>query len=355
MNNYIPFLKLKTSEILAIKELSSELKEVVTPFFDFPRKDNFDEDNFKNTTEKMVRSVTRHLSSIPGFYLDNFDIDSTFEIDGMNNYEYLLLSFNNCRVIPVVSIDRYDGHIGSVYNLKNEGEIESNVLAIRLVPEYFESYMAISDDIDDMLGEVIELFDYIDLIFDCRVCLNQDWRRISSDIINFAQSISEIYPIRKFVVTGSSIPPSISDITGVESQRIYTRAELRIWNEVNSALGDSLPLTIGDYGIVSPNYSDIDIIPEAMLNVTAPKIFYSFENNHFIIRGGALRTHPRGFAQYFDLAEILVSEEFYRGRDYSFGDDFLYEKSNSVGSNVTPSSIIKPTINAHVSFMLKDY
>ena len=58
MNNYIPFLKLKSNEILAIKELEAELQEEITPFFDFPqKKENFTEDTFKNTTGTMVPSV----------------------------------------------------------------------------------------------------------------------------------------------------------------------------------------------------------------------------------------------------------------------------------------------------------
>lgn len=107
--------------------------------------------------------------------------------------------------------------------------------------------------------------------------------------------------------------------------------------------------------MVSPNYSDLDIIPEAMLNVTAPKILYPFDNYHYIIRGGALKTHPRRFAQYFDLAETLVAKNFFRGRDYSFGDRFLEEKSCGTGNCVTPASIIKPAVNAHITFMFKDY
>lgn len=38
MDNYIPFLKLKGSEISAIRDLDNSLKENFLPFFDFPRK-----------------------------------------------------------------------------------------------------------------------------------------------------------------------------------------------------------------------------------------------------------------------------------------------------------------------------
>jgi len=92
-----------------------------------------------------------------------------------------------------------------------------------------------------------------------------------------------------------------------------------------------------------------------MPNVTAAKILYAFDKSQYVIRGGALKTHPRGYAQYFDLAEILVAKKFYRGEDYSLGDHYLKEKSCGIGRNGSPNSIIKPTVNAHITFMLKDY
>lgn len=355
MDNYIPFLKLKSNEILAIKELEEELKDEITPFFDFPRRDVLTEDTFKKTTEKMVRSVRKHLYNISYFYLDNFDIDSNLKIDGIYNYAYLLESYSDFPVIPVVSIDRSDDHINAVCDAKNSGLIDSEVFALRLAPEDFENFDVVTDDINEMIGDVFETFDNMDLIFDCRVCLNQNLDTLALNIINFAQKFSESYSIRKLIVTGSSIPPSIADVTGTESEVELHRAELRVFYLVNMELGKLFNMILGDYGIVSPNYSELGIMPEAMQNVTAPKILYAFNNYQYFIRGGALKTHPRGFAQYYDLAEILVAKDFYRGENYSFGDRFLKEKSYGTGSNVTPSIIIKPTVNAHITFMLKGY
>ena len=355
MNNYIPFLKLKSNEILAIKELEAELQEEITPFFDFPRKDVLTEDSFKKATETRVRSVKRHLGTISNFYLDNFDIDSNLEIDGINNYAYLLESFSDCPVIPVCSIDRCQDHIDAVCDAKNSGVIDSEVFALRLVPEDFENFDVIVDDFDDMIGDVFEAFDNIDLIFDCRVCLNQNLGNLVSNIVSFSQGFSGVYPIRKLIVTGSSIPASIRDVAKVESEVDINRAELEIFNRVGREIGVSFDIVLGDYGTISPNYSDLNIMPEVMQNVMAPKIIYAFDNFHYIIRGGALKTHPRRNAQYFDLAEILVAKNFYRGEGYSFGDRFLEEKSCGTGSNVTPSSIIKPTVNAHITYMFKDY
>jgi len=66
MNRYIPFLKLKSSEILAIKELDTELKEEITPFFDFPRKDVLNEETFAYSGEvgHRIRRIPAGCSSV---------------------------------------------------------------------------------------------------------------------------------------------------------------------------------------------------------------------------------------------------------------------------------------------------
>ena len=77
-----------------------------------------------------------------------------------------------------------------------------------------------------------------------------------------------------------------------------------------------------------------------MPTVTAPKLIYSYGEKHYIQRGGALKSHPRGYRQYNDLSGILVSKSFFRGRGYSYGGNFFYEKSIGEGSKVHPGSII---------------
>ncbi len=87
----------------------------------------------------------------------------------------------------------------------------------------------------------------------------------------------------------------------------------------------------------------------------APKVIYSYDDVHFVARGGALRTHARGNLQYNDIARDLCSQPFYRGPAYSFGDKFLDDKANGLGNKVMPSTILKPTINAHITYMVRDF
>lgn len=351
MNNYIPFLKLKSNEILAV----GELEEPIVPFFDFPKKDGLDEDGFKTSTETMRKKIEKYLGENFSFYLDNFDIDSIFTVDGSCSYQHLIDSFSSYQFIPVLSIDRTPDHIASIYDSKSSGKISSDVVALRLCHEDFESFDVSKDDIHDLLFDALSLFEAVDVIFDNRVCIGVDVGKTAWQMFNFINAFSTAYSVRRVVSTGSSIPPSFAQVAGVGTESTVERKELEIHAALLHLTGESFDLFLGDYGIVSPDYSDVTIPAEVMQNVLTPKIVYSYGTVHYATRGYAIKTNPRGLAQFNDLAARLISYPFYRGASYSFGDNFINEKAAGKGNNVTPSSILKPTINAHVAYMLKDY
>ena len=353
--SYIPFLKLKTNEIMAIKELDADLRKSLTPFFDFPYKNNRTEQDFKNTADRIFRSISRHLGDIPCFYLDNYDVDSNLIVDGGNSYAYLLEICEDLPIVPVISIDRTSEHVEAVCDAKDSGLLDADIIALRFIPEDFENYSVVDEDIREKLSDAIEKFDDIHLVFDCRICLNQDIDSFASNIINFIEQFSNEYFIDKVVVAGSSIPASISEILSTHNEVELERCELELFERIYQEIDNNDYMAVGDYTIVGPNYSDVDLPPHAIYNVITAKILYTFDDKHFVIRGGGIKTHARHYQQYNDLAAIIVAKPFFRGASYSFGDNYIDEKSRNEGSGVTQSTILKPTINSHITYMLRDY
>jgi len=340
---------------MSIKALDDDIKAQITPFFDYARKDGMTEDSFKKGVLRLERSVSKNLKDISAFYLDNYDINTQMKVDGEDNYKFLMEAFISHNFIPVVGLDRNDTHIKAITNLKNSGELISDTLAIRLNPEDFESFTVTDIDIEDELSEVLDEFEDVDLLLDCRVCTNLDASNTGKKIATFVNQFSKKYQTRRVVIAGSSITPSIGDMLNVKQYGLFVRNELHIFEEAKKGIDAKLNLYLGDFGIVSPNYSDVTIPGYVLPNVMTPKIIYSFDGKHYVIRGGALKTDPRGNLQYNDFSKIIVKEPFYRGKGFSFGDGFLEEKSRGVGNSVTPGSILKPTINAHIAYMYKNY
>ncbi|RCK25860.1 beta family protein [Thalassospira lucentensis] len=349
MVKYVPFLKLKQGEIFAVKELRDDIRTQITPFFDFARRENQQDGDFLASLGRDMTSVERNLSDVRELYLDNFDVVDR-EIGGIDSYQLILAECPLEKTIPVVGIDRSLAHNNAVVTARTDFGLTSDTVALRVLPDDFQDFYAVEDELSELLNNILAYFDRIDLVFDCRVCRELNAVVVGARINEFWERFGEHYPIRKVIVTGSSIPASIAEIVPVNSMSNVVRNELAIHQGVDQSAGFG-ELFIGDYSVVSPNYSDVDIEPEILLNIMAPKMLYTYDGHHYCIRGGALRTHPREYSQYNDFSEIIVNQPFYRGAAYSFGDQFIADKANGLGARVTPSTVLRPTINSHVTYM----
>lgn len=354
MNKYVPFLKLKVNEVGALKTLTADIKSAISPFFDFPQKAEMTEDTFVVMVAKAVRKMSSNLSDYPVFFLDNYDIGDHIKVGGKDNYSHIIDAFAASNFIPVVGLDRAPGRNKLVLDQKRAGNISSDTIALRLQVEDFEDFDLVVDEISDLADEAGDLFENWILILDNRVCFGIGIGARIDSIVQFINQCCERFEFDEIVIAGSSIPASIKDVVSSTSAVTQERAEIAIYQGVLALLPD-YSLTLGDYTIVSPLYSDLDIPPEAMRNVTAPKITYSYSGVHYIERGGSLKSHPRGSLQYNDIAGNVVGMPFFRGNAYSAGDKFIFEKANLIGSSVTPSSILNPTINAHITYMCRDF
>lgn len=353
-NKYVPFLKMKVNEIGALSVLAQSIKEQITPFFDLPKEPDEKPDNLHIKIQKAVKSAEKHLKSFRQYYVDSFDVTDSIHINGRHIYYTVVEEFRNTPFIPVIGVDRKKDHNKAVFEGRRNGLIKSSCVALRLQPEDFSDYDLVQNEIEDLFIQCEGLFSEWDVVLDNRVCVNVDVNQRAKEITQFIEGLLGDYRLRRIVTTGSSIPAAIGDVIKTNTILDYGRVELDIFSLVTAEVKDSA-LYWGDYTIVSPLYSEVDIQPEAMRNVTAPKIAYSYERVHHLMRGTALASHPRGNQQYNDMAALLVTRPFFRPATYSFGEPFLLEKSKGLGAMVTPGSILKPTISTHITYMSRDY
>lgn len=350
---YVPFLKSKEHEVHAIAELDPGIQAKVAPFFDFPRKQNeaYTPDSLAGSVTRLVKKFTTHLSKVSEFYFDTYDLDDDLEINESHMYRYILDQFSGLPLIPVVSIDRSEAHLKSVLDAVGENVVSNEVVAFRVTAEDFQSYEVVSEDVHDLLNPIFESFDSVDLIFDCRICTGLDPNKASKQIDDFARVFLSKFPVRRVVLTGSSIPASVADVLSANNEEYVGRNEVGIFRAA-SKLGGA-DYVFGDYTIISPDYSDADIPPEQMQGRITAKLIYSFEGQHYFIRGGSLKTMGR--EQYYDLAARLCSRDFFRGADYSAGDAYFYKKSNREGPMCYVNTVIRPSIDAHITYTVTDF
>lgn len=352
-HNYTPFFKFKTNEVAGLSVLSSRLKAEVTPFFDLPRKNGMTRADFEKSVDSCYKKAEKYLTAFPYIFIDSFDIPDTIAKGGSPNCRVVIEAFADFEYVPVLGLDRAADHNQAIFDAKAADEIISDTVVVRFQPDEFASFDLIEDDLIELVNTGSGLFSSWIFVFDCRVCLESDRMKLAKNIANFVSAANKAIEVEKYIVVGSSIPASITDIAKPSDKSVIARAELEIFHAAQSMLGGAL-LSLGDYTIVSPTYSELTISPELLLSVTAPKVFYAFKNCHYIVRGGRIKTG--GYGQYDDICEEIVSKAFYRQAPYSWGDNFIKLRADGHRErNITPSTILKPTICAHIEYMAKDY
>jgi hypothetical protein len=348
MIRYVPFLKAKRGELTAMSELAPEVKRAICPFFDFPRKKaKYVSHTFADTAQSIATSLKKHWGDDAEFYFDDLDIDQTLMVSGEHQYAYMLKALNELQVVPVVGLDRIS-HNAAVASLKSNNEISAATVAFRADRSDFEDFDSIEDQIDYDLGNVFNEFDAIDLILDCRLCTGINVLEAAQQIANFARRFCDVYDnVRRVIVTGSSIPASIGDVIAVDSTEIVTRRELAIIAKAQEL--SAIELVTGDYATVSPFYSDADLDPRLLQKVMTARLIYPFERSYYVARGVSMKAG--GCEQYANLASDLCEQAFFRSGN-STGEDYFYEKSKGIGKNATNGTVVKPSVVAHITYMV---
>ncbi len=349
--NYIPFLKLKQNEVLAIRRLKKENKAKIIPFFDIPRGPQDGVDEFKNKISKGLEYIRRAYKDFEfPFYLDVYDIADNIDLDGKHVYEYLLEKFRSFNIIPVVGLDRDAKHIEAA--IKFIKSRSNKHLAIRLLDEDIESYDLTESDIRNSLGSILNSSININIIIDLRV-IKKDINTLSRMIIDFINEYVKKNRFHKIIVASSSTPANITELIKTQSSKTYARSEWKLWKSISSIkeqLGDDL--IYADYAVVSPDYSDTKLPLTLLQSVMTPKAIYTKNDKAFVTRGGRMKSE--GYDQYYQMADDIVSLSFFRGRSFCYGDDYIYKiSSKECATCGSAQSWIAATINCHISYMLE--
>jgi hypothetical protein len=352
-HNYTPFLKFKANEVAGLSALSDALKAELTPFFDLPRREGITRTSYEKTVSSCFAKASKYLSGFPYVFIDSFDIPDSIAPPGSPNCRAVIDAFAGFEYVPVLGLDRAHDHNQAILNAKASGELVSDSVAVRLQPDEFASFPLVEDELVELVNAGSELFDKWIFIFDCRVCLTSNRKKLATDIASFIAQSADSIEAYKYIVVGSSVPATITDIARPSDESIIARAELEIFH-LTQAMIETTQLSLGDYTIVSPTYSELTLPPELLLSVMAPKVFYAFKNFHYIARGGRIKTN--GYGQYDIICEEIVGKSFFRGAKYSWGDSFIKDRADGFREkNITPSTILKPTICAHITYMATSY
>ncbi|WAC45207.1 hypothetical protein OU997_03160 [Pseudomonas sp. SL4(2022)] len=358
MYNYAPFLKFKQNEIQAVFSIYPDVQNFTLPLFDIPKEKKQDtESDILSRLRKGEKQLAAHSNKIPNlhFFIDNYDLDDSVLLCGAQQYRYILNELKAYNIIPVVAFDRAPDHnVAAIEYCKNN----SGSLGIRLQTEDFQSFNLLKPKLAKILAEAAGVgVTKTYLVFDCRLIEKQgDVDDLHASIEKFYKQCSQQFMISHYIVVGSVIPANIAKLMKTKTTMMVERLEDKLWRKL-AAIPETSTINYGDYGVVSPEFSESDLPVNLMPKYMAPKVFYTTAGEFYAERGGQFQGHAKGYGQYFDIADNIVSKPYFRDGGYSDGDKYIHARSNLSARRPqkggAPGSWIKATLSSHITFVVR--
>jgi len=336
MIKYIPFLRGKTGEFVALQNLDEEVLDVICPLIQF----------LPDTNQKRAGNYLQKISSelinawnFDGnlIYFDtNYLKDMHFIADLMR-----VLTDNGINLIPVIQPSSPEEYLNIVRDNHRD-----NGIGVRIqVGSYRPT------DLISMLENVLNKFDIeisdIDLIIDLQYIDNEaNIDRYKRTFFRFYNALPNPLSVRRIILSSGSFPVDVNEFRVNTISRI-TRIEESLWRAVRHDIGKA-PLVYGDYGNIHPIYN-----PEAKAFPGSCTLKYTSDQDFYIFRGVKANKVEEGFEQYHTKSKELIRSAIYDGRDFSWGDEQIYKCAKHEITSGNAGSWVKYTLNHHFLKVIK--
>lgn len=321
---YIPILKWKQGEQGALKELSAIVKNSIIPLIQITP--DFNESKLVSTI-KFWEDTPLYFDVLPECYEEDDKI-----------YFRILEKFNPDYTIPVLSLNDDIDVIRKANSLSNLG------FALRIVSSDTEY-------VENVLKQIIQNFNpgSIDLILDIKHINQENYNEKYIVLKSILSDISSINDYRNVILATSSFP---NTLTAVERYELSTieRLDWSFWKKCVDKLNKkfNINLIYSDYVVDTPNY--VAYIPGM-----SPlfKIRYTSDDNFIILKGQTIKKGGLEPDSISDLCQTLVTSCYFKGSDFSWGDEYIYEHcNNSAKSYGNLTTWIKVGTNHHITFVI---
>lgn len=338
---YMPIVKGKANDIKALSRLSADARTLIKPLVELtpvPDDCSIDE-HVISFVQKIVKHVPQgklfadFYGLLPGATIST-GLSAT--IAGFR----LLRKFDR-PVTPTFGLDR-DNAVWPL--LKKEVAQFAKGFCFRI------DFDDLDDQTEQTWQEIIERSAQLelepaktDLLIDLRHLGNKSTKELKDLVIEFLSYKPQGTAYRSIILAGSSALKHVGEIPkdGIGD---VLRRELRLWIELLSDAGEATHLTFGDYGVIHPDFSDQG--PNQNANA---KIRYTIAGKIIIFRGHKL-FNPSDFPQYHVLAERVRSSAGFRGRNFSFGDQYIDDCADFNSGPGNLGNWVLADMNHHVQY-----
>ena len=339
VTKYVPIVKWKAGEKLALKEVDSNKKKFIIPLIELVNDEG-------DTPPLLTKDIQKYWPDTNTAYVDVHYRPTSFALNALHN---LAEHSNGVDLIPVV---RTDTSLILHEAIKSVALAFNNGVAVRLVVDEGSDFEIANSEIEATLKAVAQSKHKSDLIIDL-LYINDSFK-YSETIKSLVKSI-DLKPWRRVIVSSGVFPDYLTDFTPNEDN-FLPRSEWQFWDEYKEFF--SRETIYSDYTCRHPIYYPKPGSPGSK------SLRYSLEERYQVFRG-VIQDKP-----FKRLVHALNAVSLY-GKEYpatfSWGDRYIHEKAAiftdflESGEEIDKANLsagsesewVSVTVNHHIAVVLK--
>jgi len=343
MKKYYPILLSKEGELVALQNLSQNIKDGIAPVLEITADTLFKDGDYKNKIQdSLLESWAFEGNKI--FVDFSYFTNTSGEIRAINRLLTYLLN-NGVNACPVMSFNSDAAYIALVQRLIAAHNCE---IGIRL-NNAGGGFINYNPQIQTLLTSLNTTRRNTTIILDLGYSENANFNLLATIAYTTITGLNSVNDWVAIVVASGSF---LSDLGGLPAPTTATspaivyrlpRYEWQIWTYLNTL---QLPRTInyGDFGTKNPLYLPAAFEGSASIKYTRPTEFV-------IYRGRKGSEHRLSAGQYHVSANALIRSRDYSGRTFSWGDEQIYQIGNRDTNPGNAGSWVKISINHHITLL----
>jgi hypothetical protein len=341
VNHYVPILRWKRAEKIALRYLQPADKAVITPLIELvPTSFKPGQDGSENPAlvlEREAKEIKKDWGTAPFFVDVNHLEECVPPINGLTHpLEYLSdkARMEGLRLVPVTGLTRGDAYQNLVKRTGSDGP----GVCFRLTPSE-----VLDPGFNNRLGDLIARLrlerENVDLVLDYKV-----FDPSAPTLAIMISHIPSIADWRTFAVACGAFPEDLQQFT--PGRHTIARED---WLSYRDQIADPLRLqrrpSFADYTVQYGIYKE----PPQRSNPSA-SIRYALSDRWIIMRGeGIFNKDGPGREQYVANATLLSESDDFYGPNFSYGDSYIYDVSQGIEGHGSPETWIRAGINHHMT------
>jgi len=337
-------LRWKRAEKKALRELSPSDKGGITPLLEMTeralsKKKQTKAGGLKPLLEEFAEQLEECWGAAP-IFIDLSLLGTQFQSTEAEVALRVLSQESRARkmlIIPVIGLGQFAGNV-----LEAAGEAAGHGIGacVRLGlgdlrwPSFADDLLSLRNDLRLSIGQM-------DVIVDLRFLDGRE-----PNLVRIVDCIPDVSSWRTFTLVSGAFTKDLSQFEK-NQQHLLRRSDWLLWREQVGAMGSSVRRpAFGDYTIQHGVYSE----PPGRANFSA-SIRYTIAEDWIIMRGeGVFNEDGPGFDQWPANALLLSERSEFCGRDYSYGDGYIWDMGQQTERPGSAETWLRAGINHHMAF-----